>query len=265
MGAQTIPAVPICDVSLPHNSMISDDEDYRFQLSVAVYGYEQHLHGGGKQYLWGDRVVSHRTGVRLRLVNVGAHSQARTGGRLGYPICLVCGQSRSPLASQADLQAFETDHRQRCGRVVEPVGFYADITADAVSLENAVDRQEAYSVMEALRMGASEVLDMEIEDLQLLAVPQAGVRQVNLLLYDPMPGGSGILDQMIARWPEVVVAAQRIVEECPSQCQSACVDCLLHFRNSYYHRRLNRLTALDRFDSWHGTLMFTHDIPSRLP
>jgi hypothetical protein len=40
-------------VTLPHNSMISDDEDYRFQLSVAVYGYEQPQHGGGKQYRWG--------------------------------------------------------------------------------------------------------------------------------------------------------------------------------------------------------------------
>jgi hypothetical protein len=74
LGSQVIPAVPICDVSLTHNSMISDDEDYRFQLSVAVYGYELPQHGGGKQYRWGDRVVSHRTGVRLRLVNVGAAS-----------------------------------------------------------------------------------------------------------------------------------------------------------------------------------------------
>jgi hypothetical protein len=41
LSAQIIPAAPICDVSLPHNSMISDNEDYRFQLSVAVYGYEQ--------------------------------------------------------------------------------------------------------------------------------------------------------------------------------------------------------------------------------
>ena len=169
LGAQTIPAVPICDVSLPHNSMISDDEDYRFQLSVAVYGYEQSQHGGGKQYRWGDRIVSHRTGVRLRLVNVGAASQARAGGSLGYPVCLVCGQSRSPLASQADLDDFRDGHRERCGRAVEPVGFYADITADSISLEGSVDREEAYSVLEALRMGASDVLDMEIEDLQLLS------------------------------------------------------------------------------------------------
>jgi hypothetical protein len=184
---------------------------------------------------------------------------------LGYPVCLVCGQSRSPLASQADLQEFETSHLERCGKRVEPVGFYADIVADAISLDGAVDRQEAYSVMEALRMGASDVLDMEIEDVQILAVAQAGGQGLNMLLYDPMPGGSGILDQMIGRWPEVVAAARRLVEDCPSQCQSACVDCLLRFRNAYYHRHLNRLTALDRLDSWRGTLVFTHDIPSRLP
>lgn len=265
LSAQIIPAVPICDVSLPHNSMISDDEDYRFQLSVAVYGYEQPQHGGGKQYRWGDRTLTHRTAVRLRLVNVGAASQARNGGTLGYPVCLVCGQSRSPLASTADLQAFTSDHLERCGRSIEPVGFFADIIADAISLEGAIDREEAYSVMEALRMGASEVLDMEIEDLQLLAVAHAGSREVSLLLYDPMPGGSGILDQMVAKWPEVVLAARQLVEECPAQCQSACIDCLLRFRNAYYHRHLNRLTAMNRFDSWGCSLAFTHDIPARLP
>lgn len=265
LGSQTIPAVPICDVNLPHNSQISDDEDYRFQLGVAVYGYEQPQHGGGKQYRWGDRAISHRIAVRLRLVNVGASSLARNAGQLGYPVCLVCGQSRSPLASPADLQAFEQDHRLRCGKPVDPVGFYADITSDAISLEDCVDREEAYSVMEALRLGAAEVLDMEVEDLQLLAIGQPGGRGLSLLLYDPMPGGSGLLDQMKERWQEVVAAAMRVVADCPSRCQSACVDCLLHFRNSYYHRYLNRHTALDRLDEWGDILDFTHDIPSRLP
>ena len=265
LGSQVIPAVPICDVNLPHNSQISDDEDYRFQLGVAVYGYEQAQHGGGTQYRWGDRVVSHRTAVRLRLVNVGASSLARNSGRLGYPVCLVCGQSRSPLASPADLQAFEQDHRLRCGKPVDPVGFYADVISDAISLDNCVDREEAYSVIEALRQGAAEVLDMEVEDLQLLAIGQPGGRGLSLLLYDPMPGGSGLLDQMRDRWPEVVAAAKRLVAECPSLCASACVDCLLHFRNSYYHQHLNRHTALDRLERWGNAIEFGHDIPSRLP
>jgi len=52
----------------------------------------------------------------------------------------------------------------------------------------------------ALRLGAADVLDMEVEDLQLLAVGQPGGREVALLLYDPMPGGSGLLDQMKECW-----------------------------------------------------------------
>jgi ATP-dependent helicase YprA (DUF1998 family) len=265
LGSQTIPAVPICDVNLPHNSQISDDEDYRFQLGVAVYGYEQAQHSGGTQYRWGTRVISHRTAVRLRLVNVGASSLARNSGQLGYPVCLVCGQSRSPLASQADLQTFMQEHRLRCGKAVEPVGFYADVISDALSLDACVDREEAFSVVEALRLGATEVLDMEVEDLQLLAIGQPGGGGLSLLLYDPMPGGSGLLDQLKDRWPEVVEAAKRVVADCPSLCESACVDCLLHFRNSYYHRHLNRHTALDRLERWGDKLDFTHDIPSRLP
>jgi len=148
---------------------------------------------------------------------------------------------------------------------VEPIGFYADIISDAISLENCVDREEAYSVVEALRLGAAEVLDMEVEDLQLLAIGQPGGRGLSLLLYDPMPGGSGLLDQMKDRWPEVVRAAKRIVAECPSLCASACVDCLLHYRNSYYHPHLNRHTALERLEKWGDSIEFGHDIPPRLP
>jgi hypothetical protein len=119
--------------------------------------------------------------------------------------------------------------------------------------------------MEALRLGATEVLDMEVEDLQLLAIGQPGGGGLSLLLYDPMPGGSGLLDQLKDRWPDVVEAAKRVVADCPSLCESACVDCLLHFRNSYYHRHLNRHTAFDRLERWGDKLDFTHDIPSRLP
>jgi hypothetical protein len=190
---------------------------------------------------------------------------ARNSGQLGYPVCLVCGQSRSPLASQADLQTFMQEHRLRCGKAVEPVGFYADVISDAVSLDDCVDKEEAFSVMEALRLGATEVLDMEVEDLQLLPIGQPGGGGLSVLLYDPMPGGSGLLDQLKDRWPEVVEAAKRVVADCPSLCESACVDCLLHFRNSYYHRHLNRHTAFDRLERWGDKLDFTHDIPSRLP
>jgi ATP-dependent helicase YprA (DUF1998 family) len=265
VSSSTLKAVPICDVDLPHDSQISDEEDYRFQMGVATYGFEQAHHGGGKQYLWSVRGLSHRAAVRLRLVNVGPAALVRNAGRLGYPVCLVCGQSRSPLASQADLQHFGDDHRSRCRKPVEQIAFYADVIADALALQECRDRQEAFSVMEALRLGAAEILEMEPEDLQVLAVGRPGQTNLDVLLYDPMPGGSGLLDQMVARWSEVIQAAIEMVEDCPSRCQSACVDCMLKYRNSFYHRYLNRQKAATCLRAWGANLVFSNDIPPQLP
>jgi hypothetical protein len=128
LGAQAIRAVPICDVDLPHQSHITDEEDYRFQLAVSVFGKEQDRHGEGKAFHWGSKQVSLRRSVHLRLVNVGPASKVQRG-ELGYPVCLVCGQSRSPLASQADQDNFRQEHAERCHQNVEATGFYADIVS----------------------------------------------------------------------------------------------------------------------------------------
>jgi len=265
LGVSFLSAVPICDVDLPHQSHITDEEDYRFQLPVSVFGYEQDRYGEGRAFHWGEKDVSWRTSVYLRLVNVGAGSLVRNQGRLGYPMCLVCGQSRSPLASQADRDQFFRDHGERCGRPVESVGFFADIIADALTIKDCANREEAYSVAETLRMGAAEVLEMEIEDLQILVIGKAGSVEVDALLYDPMPGGSGLLEQMTDRWDEVVAAAKAVAEDCPSVCETACVDCLYMFRNSFYHTYLNRHTALEQLQEWGDSLVFSHPVPPRMP
>ena len=88
---------------------------------------------------------------------------------------------------------------------------------------------------------------------------------MDVLLYDPMPGGSGLLEQMAERWPEVVAGARAIAEGCPADCATACVDCLYTFRNAFYHQHLNRHTAADRLRGWGDSLAFSHDIPPRLP
>ena len=265
LGVTALSAVPICDVDLPHQSHITDDEDYRFQLPVSVFGYEQSRHGAGKAFRWGPKDISLRASVHIRLVNVGPAQLVRGKSQLGYPLCSVCGQSRSPLASQADRDQFAADHRERCGRPVEAAGFFADIVADALCLRGCESREEACSVAEALRKGAAETLEMEVEDLQVLTIGRAGTEEVDVLLYDPMPGGSGLLEQMFTRWSEVATAALGLMEGCPSACSTACIDCLLTFRNAFYHKHLNRNTAADRLRAWGDSLVFTHEIPSRFP
>jgi hypothetical protein len=148
--------------------------------------------------------------------------------------------------------------------VVEPTGFYADVVADALSLPRCATREEAYSVMEALRAGAERVLDMEREDLQVLVVGHPGTDEVDALLYDAMPGGSGLLDQLCARFSEVVAVALLLVTDCPSQCARSCIDCLNTFRNAFFQKHLNRELAAERLRTWGDQLQSGHDIPPKV-
>lgn len=264
LGAAVLPIVPIADVDMPHVSHITDDEDYRFQMPVTVIGYEQQRHAGGKGYSWGGKTLQSRHNVHLRLLNVGA-AQLTGSGVLGYPVSLVSGQSRSPLSSDIELKNFREAQQERYGEPVQDVGFYADVVADALSLQDCSHRLEAYSVAEALRMGAANVIDMEIEDLQLLCIGKPGQEEVDILIYDPMPGGSGLLEQLLEKWGEVVEAALAIVQGCPSVCEQACIDCLMTYRNAYYHRHLDRRVAAEALNKWGNSLAFTHNIQAKLP
>ena len=260
-----LPTIAVSDADLSHSSHISDEEENRFQLGVAIYGHELDQHGGGAAWRWGDRAVHSRRGVRLRLVNVGPAAVA--DGRLahGYPVCAVCGQSLSPFAAGLALKKWREDHAERCGREPRNLGFYADVVADAFSLPGCPDAETAYGVLESLRLGATERLDMHREDLQILVIGSVDTNEKDAILWDPMPGGSGLLDRLRDRFAEIVPVARRIVENCPSRCDSSCVDCLQSFRNAYYHRYLNRKTALRCFEEWGAALRFDHALPPRAP
>ena len=265
LGGQVLQAMSVCDADLIHTSHISDEEDLRFQLGVAVYGMELGPHGGGRAYRWGPRPVLLRRGVRLRLVNVGAAAAIGERGEFGYPVCTVCGQSVSPLSSERQRETFRASHADRCRRPPEPIGFYADVVADALSLPACDDPTTAYSVLEALRFGAARVLDMHMDDLQILVIGHVERTPVDGLLWDPMPGGSGLLERLCERFGEVVAVAREVVEGCPAVCASSCIDCLRTFRNAYYHPFLVRATARERLDEWGRRLAFEHDVPPRQP
>ena len=265
LGGEALRAMAVCDVDLSHSSHISDEEDLRFQLGVAVYGLELGQHGGGNAYRWGERSLLLRRGVRMRLVNVGASEAIKSRGGFGYPVCTICGQSVSPLSSELQRESFRESHGERCGRPPDPIGFHADIAADALSLPDCTNATQAYSVLEALRIGATRILDMHMEDLQILVMGEIGREEVQGLLWDPMPGGSGLLNRLHGRFAEIVAAAREVVEGCPGDCASSCVDCLQTFRNGYYHPQLDRSIAVDALKEWSTRLAFQHEIPAKQP
>ena len=198
LGSAALQTIPVCDVDLAHQSHISDEEELRFQMSVAVYGVERDQHQGGKAWNWGTQALHHRRGVRLRLVNVGASGAIERKKGFGYPVCTVCGQSISPLSSDRQHNVFASGHTDRCGRTPESVGFYSDVAADALSLPACDNVVVAHSVLEAIRMAATSLLDMHLDDLQILVIGHVGRPVVDALLWDPMPGGSGLLEQSLS-------------------------------------------------------------------
>lgn len=265
MSAANLPAISVCDVNLVHQSQISDEEEMRFQMPVSIFGREKGRHNGGKVLTWGEKQINIRYGVHFRMVNIGATHLIQEKKQLGYPVCTVCGQSVSPLSSDRQIEKFIESHEERCGRKPKMVGFYADIVADCVTLPSCSSRIEAYSVSEALRMGAAHVLDMHLEDLQILVIGYVDRDEVDGILWDPMPGGSGLLDQIRDNFPEVVEAARRITEDCPSLCDYSCIDCLQTFRNGFYHKHLNRHETTEILVQWGDRLQESHDIPPKQP
>ena len=114
-------------------------------------------------------------------------------------------------------------------------------------------------------MGAARVLDMEIEDLQILAIGNSDHQTCQVILYDPMPGGSGLLDELIKRWEEVRQSALDLMIGCPSDCETSCIDCLRTFRNRFYHESLDRHIAISLLESAEGPMELQYDIPAHLP
>lgn len=264
-SSSEITSIPICDVLLLHQSRISDEEENRFQMGVAIYGRELGQHNGGQEYRWGSQALQLRKGVRLQLVNVGASSIIRTRHEFGYPVCTVCGQSVSPYSSERQREDFENKHEERCARTPGNIAFHADLAVDTISLPACSDREEAYSLAEAIRFAATDLLEMELEDLQVLVIGHHDSECVDAYLYDPMPGGSGLLEQICQRFPEVVQTARELAANCPGLCDNSCIDCYQNYRNAFYHEHLNRHLMINRLNQLGSGLDPMHEIVARQP
>jgi len=256
-----LPALPIADVDLAHVSPIRDDEADRFQVPVAVLGMELPHLRSGTAWTFGERNVQHLLGQGLRLVNAGPADRVREG-EPGFPVCVVCGATRSPYASPRELQDFRDWHTETCGRRPDRLALTATVIADTLQIQALDEVADAANLGEALRLGASQVLDMEPEDLQILPVPRSDGRQ-DLFVYDPMPGGSGLLSQLIDRWAEIAGTLHSLLEECPGGCESACYSCLRTGRNVFWHRLLDRHRALELVEDLGTEPERGHDIPGK--
>ena len=254
-------ALRIADVDLAYTSPIRDEENERFQLPVTVLGMAANQRRGGTAFSSGQTTIHHVFGQGLRLINVGPADRVRRQ-EPGYPVCTICGAARSPYASDAELENFDTWHKKECGRVPDRIALTAEIVADVLRFAELGSQEEAANLGEALRIGAAQVLQMEPDDIQTLPVPRSD-GGFDLYVYDPMPGGSGLLAQVLDRWEEIVGVLSGLLGDCPGACERSCYSCMRTGRNVFWHRMLDRSLALDVLARMPSRPVEEHDLPAQ--
>jgi hypothetical protein len=261
---QTIQAIPMCDLDLVFMSHVSDEEQSRFRMPVFMTGLLKPQHRGIDQYRvqGSDRKeLSHHHGQSIRLINVGPADQV-SQGRLGFPICAVCGATRSPYGSDAEINHFREGHKKSCGIEPTSLALSADSQVDGLLFKDLESGEQAINLAEAVRLAASIRLEMDQEDLQILMLPRVD-GAVDVLLYDPMPGGSGLIDQILEGWSEILQTGKMTLSNCPGACVKSCYECMKTYRNSFYHEMLDRNTAVEMLNAYLGTVELIGRAPAQ--
>jgi len=264
-GQHALTAMPVCDVEMAFMSHVSDEEQNRFRLSVFMVGLLRDENRGEDQYRCGERTFSHLHGQRIRLINVGPADRVLEG-KLGYPVCTKCGGTRSPYASDAEIANFRERHKRKdvCNQEPVNIGLTADAQVDGLLFKDLNSTNEAINLVEGMRLAASICLEMEAEDLQVLMLPK-DEGSSDVLLYDPMPGGSGLIDQIIDSWPSIIEMGITSLKNCNNQCETSCYDCLRTYRNSFHHKELNRHTAMEIMSDFVKAPVKVASLPPRSP
>ncbi|MFA4906708.1 MAG: DEAD/DEAH box helicase [archaeon] len=246
--------IPISDCDMHYTSRISDEEMNRFQLPVVVFGRFKKSRRGGKVFSISDKNIQLLFGQKIQLLNLGPRENVEKR-HLGYPVCTICGAVRSPFLSEYELTEFNDIHKKRCGREPEWVALAAEDRVDGILIQNLETEAIAINLGEAFIMGASQILEMERNDLNTLIYHEQD-NSYSLFIYDPMPGGSGLLNQFVDNWSKVISVAIVCLQNCPNACETSCYSCMRTYYNVYNHKYLDRQIAVKQLGAFQGNLRF---------
>ena len=251
----------LTDVEMQRRQDIDDRERTRRRVFFNVYGTALERHAGGMRGSVGKLQISFLRRQDLRLVNLGIHAKNPQGYSL-FPICTACGASRSPSATEAELERFRQDHEKRHKRTTTgSFALHVEFPSDTLHVGPFQDRAAAANMFESLRIGARLVLDMGSTEVEgFIIADENGAFWA--ILYDPMPGGSGFLPQIVRFWKVICESARKALETCASQCERACYSCLQHFRNQQDHEVLNRHLAQNLLAELVTDLTLDHPLPA---
>lgn len=262
-GPQTrFDSLLLAGAELRANQPIDDLRDARTYVGYDVRGMLLDEHGGGWRGKVGDRAIEYLRRQRLRLVNLGPIGAAIPAEGGGFVICPYCGGMRSPHASDTELADFVTRHHETCGiRELELFALHVEFDSDVLLITPFASEADAVNAMTGLLAGAGQVLDMGVSELEGLVLPET-VNSCSVLIYDPIPGGSGLIEQITNHWVAICEKGITFVASCQNCPEDeACYGCLKSYRNQRYHDELSRAVACQMLETLATSIVREHDIP----
>lgn len=205
-----------------------------------------------------DRIRSLSTREHLLVSNTGPQND-------GYTYCVKCGRieaSSTPTPSVVGPHRKpypEANDEQMCNgmnpsrHLVLGTDFITDIALFSMRVEKPIELRPVHysthvalrTVSEALAKAACQLLEVEPGELMAefrpaLTISGKSGKEVEIFLYDTLPGGAGFATQIAGRGLELFQRALYLLKNCPEDCDGSCYRCLRSFKNKLEHRLLDR-------------------------
>ena len=105
------------------------------------------------------------------------------------------------------------------------------------------------TLAEAMTLAGGRLLDIEFNEIKsgyrLRYSPDKHIAYVDVFLFDSLSSGAGYCSALAERTSELMKETREVLNTCPSGCDSACHECLMHYWNQRVHGLLDRYAALD--------------------
>ena len=251
------------------SEVIADSEEDRMMAAFDIRPHPQ-LDREGVRFRIGPWALDIRSQEEIWFINhglkeVGSLAEDRASSP-GFMLCSQCGdyfdkteqkklsKAANPQEGEAvqDSRAALGPHAKRCNGTPEHFSLGHKRKADTLRLVVPNPAQlgdEAvawsWSLLYALVQGAIRLFEIDEDDLEayvltrLLQNGDAATSEepLDMLLIDPVLGGSGLLRRLAERLPSVAKAALEHLDG--HECPNSCYRCLRSYRNQRLHRLLD--------------------------
>ena len=181
--------------------------------------------------------------------------------RNGFMVCKDCGAAMPGDTPQVlkNIQRPYNSQKKCHHENVEHVNLGFDFITDMLVMEFYLDpmkiaveqnqnlwlNRAAQSLAEALRLVASQELDIEFTELVTGYRVRRNQKEafVDIYIYDALSSGAGYAVSISRDIPTILEKIKNRLADCT--CDSACSNCLKHYRNQHVHGLLDRFAALD--------------------